>query len=136
MLKKEEIIMLGFWILMLGTVLLIPLLMLGFGKLFMKKPPQKINHFFGYRTAMSMKNQDTWTFAHKYCGGLWFKWGWGILLISVLPMVLVFKKDEDTVRFIAGIVCTLQIIPLILAAILTENALKKTFDKNGNRKNG
>ena len=83
-----------------------------------------------------MKNQDTRTFAHKYCGGLWFKWGWGILLISVLPMLLVFKKDEDTVGFIAGIVCILQIIPLILAAILTENALKKTFDKNGNRKNG
>ena len=128
--------MLGFWIYMLGLVLLIPLLMLGWGKRFMKKPPQKINRFFGYRTAMSMKNQDTWDFAHKYCGRVWFQLGWGVLLLSVFPMLLVCKKDKDTVEFTGGIVCCLQIILLIVSAIFTENALKKTFDKNGNRKNG
>ena len=127
--------MLGFWILMLGTVLLIPLLMLGLGKRFMHKPPQKINRFFGYRTAMSMKNQDTWDFAHKYCGRIWFKLGWGVLLLSVFPMLLVFKKDKDTVEFTGEIVFCLQIVPLIVSAIFTENALKKIFDKNGNQKN-
>ena len=34
----------------------------------MKKAPKEINSVFGYRTSMSMKNKDTWEFAHKYCG--------------------------------------------------------------------
>ena len=60
----------GFWIFMLLMDLLLPLMMAGFGKLFMTKSPQNINVAFGYRTTMSMKNKDTWEFAHKYCGKL------------------------------------------------------------------
>ena len=29
---------------------------------------EDVNFVFGYRTSMSMKNKDTWEFAHKYCG--------------------------------------------------------------------
>ena len=50
----------GFWIFMLITDLLIPTTMMVFGKLFMKKAPDSINPVFGYRTAMSMKNKETW----------------------------------------------------------------------------
>lgn len=57
-----------FWIFMLVMNLLIPISMIGFGKLFMKTTPKEINGLFGYRTSMSMKNKDTWIFAHHYCG--------------------------------------------------------------------
>lgn len=49
----------GFWIFMLIMDLLIPFTMIGFGKMFLKKAPDQINYVFGYRTSMSMKNQDT-----------------------------------------------------------------------------
>ena len=55
----------GFWVFMLFMDLLIPFTMIGFGKLFMTKLPQDINTVFGYRTTMSMKNKDTWAFAHN-----------------------------------------------------------------------
>ena len=58
----------GFWIFMLIMDLLLPFTMIGFGRYFMKKAPKEINSVFGYRTSMSMKNKDTWEFAHKYCG--------------------------------------------------------------------
>ena len=58
----------GFWIFMLIMDLLLPFAMIGFGRYFMKKAPKEINSVFGYRTSMSMKNKDTWEFAHKYCG--------------------------------------------------------------------
>lgn len=45
----------GFWIYMFIMVLLIPCSMIGFGKLFFKRPPKDINAVFGYRTNMSMK---------------------------------------------------------------------------------
>ena len=56
-----------FWIFMLIMDLLLPFTMIGFGRYFMKKAPKEINSVFGYRTSMSMKNKDTWEFAHKYC---------------------------------------------------------------------
>lgn len=45
--------------------------MIGFGRLFQKNPPQEINSLYGYRTARSMKNRETWDFAHHYIGRLW-----------------------------------------------------------------
>ena len=51
--------------------------------------------FFGYRTKMSMKNKDTWEFAHKYCGKLWYVWGIILLLLTILPMLWAIGKSED-----------------------------------------
>ena len=56
----------GFWIYMFFMVLTIPAIMIIFGRIFMKKAPEKINWVFGYRTRRSMMNKDTWAFAHKY----------------------------------------------------------------------
>ena len=53
-----------FWIFMLLFVLMIPLTMIYFGRRFFKSPPKSINATFGYRSTMSMKNQETWKLAH------------------------------------------------------------------------
>ena len=68
------------WIFMLIMVLLFPVIMILIGRYFMKTSSKEINYMFGYRTNMSMKNKDTWDFAHKYIGKLWF---YIILLIAV-----------------------------------------------------
>lgn len=124
----------GYWVFMLCVNLLIPVTMIGFGKLFLNKAPKEINYIFGYRTTMSMKNKDTWEFAHKYCGRIWFVCGWIVLLLSIIAMLFVLGKDDDTVGMIGGIVCSLQLIPVLGSIYPTEKALKKTFDKEGNRK--
>ena len=62
----------GFWIFMLIMVLLIPITMIAFGRLFLNSAPHNINSTFGYRTKRSMMNEDTWKFAHSYIGKLWF----------------------------------------------------------------
>ena len=74
----------GFWIFMLIMDLLLPFTMIGFGRYFMKKAPKEINSVFGYRTSMSMKNKDTWEFAHKYCGKVWYVCGMVMLPITVI----------------------------------------------------
>lgn len=124
----------GFWIFMLLMDLLVPLTMIGFGKLFMTKSPRNINAVFGYRTTMSMKNKDTWEFAHKYFGKLWFRCGLVLLPLSVIPLMFVFGKDADMIGAVGGTVCTVQLVPLIGSIFPTEAALKKTFDKNGIRR--
>ncbi len=124
----------GFWIFLLLMDLLIPLTMIGFGKLFLTKAPSNINAAFGYRTTMSMKNKDTWEFAHKYCGKLWLKCGLVLLTISVIPFLFVLNKEEDVIGTVGGIVCAVQLVFLIGSIFPTEAALKKTFDKDGIRR--
>ena len=105
-----------------------------FWKIFYEKAPKEINSVFGYRTSMSMKNKDTWEFAHKYCGKVWYVCGMVILPITVIFMLLVIGKNEDCVGSIGGIICGVQLIPLIGSILPTEIALKKNFDKNGTRR--
>ena len=108
----------GFWIFMCVTVLLIPFLMISFGGLFSRSAPKEINSAFGYRTSMSMKNADTWQFAHHYFGKIWRTLGWILIIPSVIPMLFVIGKGND---------------PLILPIFFTEKALRAHFDRNGNR---
>ena len=121
----------GFWIFMLIMVLLIPLMMIGFGRLFLKKAPGNINVVFGYRTSMSMKNKDTWEFAHKYCGRLWFYGGLVLLPLSVIPLLFVFHKGSDVVGNVGAVIEIVQLVPLIGSIIPTEMALRKNFDRDG-----
>ena len=124
----------GFWIFMLVIDLLIPLTMIGFGRLFLKKTPKDINALFGYRTSMSMKNAETWEFAHKFCGRIWFVGGLIMLPLSVIPLLFVIGSDTTAVSCVGSVVVFVQMIPLIGAIFPTEAALKKNFDENGKRR--
>lgn len=124
----------GFWIFMLISDLLIPAVMIGFGQCFLKSIPGDINMVFGYRTKMSMKNQDTWDFAHKYCGRIWRSCGLILLPLSIIPLLFVIGKNEDVVGTVGGIVCGVQLVPLVGSIIPTELALRRTFDKDGRRR--
>lgn len=124
----------GFWIFMLIMELLMPFTMIGFGRYFSKEAPKEINSAFGYRTKMSMKNRDTWEFAHKYFGKLWYICGLFLLPISIILMLFVIGQNEDIIGNFGTIICVVQLIPIIGSIFLTENALKKNFDKNGNKR--
>ena len=124
----------GFWIFMLATGLLFPAIMILFGAVFMKTAPKKINYIFGYRTDMSMKNRETWEFAHKYMGKLWFRFGFLLIPITVIPMLFVIGKTENVVSIVGLAVSFLNTIVLIIPVFFTEKALNKTFDKDGKRK--
>ena len=124
----------GIWFMMLGFNLLIPAIMLGAGKLFSKDAPKDINWIFGYRTTMSMKNEDTWAFAHKVAGAFWWKWGWVVLVITVVGMLLLLGRSVELVSTAGFVLLFLQLIPVIAVIPHTEKALRNTFDKAGNRK--
>lgn len=124
----------GFWIFMLAMDLLIPITMTAFGIYFLKKAPREINSAFGYRTAMSMKNQDTWEFAHRHCGKVWRACGLILAPISAVPMLLVLGGSEDVVGTVGGIVCGVQLAVLIGSIFPTDRALKREFDENGERR--
>jgi uncharacterized membrane protein len=123
------------WMFMVVMVIIIPLIMIIMGKSFIKKPPSKINHFFGYRTKMSMKNMDTWTFAHQYYGNLCWKAGVIMLPLSLIPMIFLFGQNDDILSIAVTVIMLIQAGGVIAPAIPTEKTLKETFNKNGSRKN-
>ncbi|NMA37297.1 MAG: SdpI family protein [Papillibacter sp.] len=124
----------GFWFFMLIMNMLIPLAMLIFGALFKNKAPKEINYFYGYRTNRSMLNMDTWVFAHKHCGRIWYKVGWIMLLLSLIVMLLCMNLKEDTLGTVSLILICVQLAVMAASIIPTERALRKTFDEKGNRR--
>ena len=123
-----------FWCMMLLFTLMTPAMMIGFGRSFFKRPPRDINATFGYRTTMSMKNQETWQLAHRVCGRYWFICGLILLPLSVLPMLFVINRSTETIGMTGMIAVFAQLVPMLCVIIPTEHALRKNFDKNGNRK--
>lgn len=125
-----------FWIFMLVMNLLIPITMISFGHSFEKKPPKiaRSKFAFGYRTIMSMKNEETWEYAHRFFGKLWFRFGIAVGLISIIVLFFFIGKDKDTVGFAGMIICYVQLVAMLLPVIPTELALRRRFDKYGNRR--
>ncbi|NLZ93964.1 MAG: SdpI family protein [Firmicutes bacterium] len=123
-----------FWFFMLMMSLLIPVSMIVFGRLFIRSAPKKINSVFGYRTSMSMKNKETWEFAHHYCGKLWYAIGWPMLIITFGIMLLLINEPTGVIGSVGAVLSVVQIIIMLGTIIPVERALKQTFAKNGKRK--
>ena len=126
----------NFWIFMLVMNLLTPLAMIIYGRVFEKKPPKiaRSKFAFGYRTVMSMRNEETWEYAHRFFGKLWFRFGIAVGLISIIVLFFFIGKDKDTVGFAGMIICYVQLVAMLLPVIPTELALRRRFDKYGNRR--
>ncbi len=124
----------GFWLFMLVMDLLFPATMIGIGKSFQKAAPKDINPIYGYRTTRSMKNRDTWEFAHHYCGRLWFRMGLILLPVNLIPMLLVIGGSMELVNIVGSVLCAIDTVIIIATIFPTEAALRKTFDKDGNRR--
>ena len=113
----------GFWVFMTGCNLILPILMVAIGKVFVKNPPRKVNRVYGYRTHRSMKNQDTWNFAHLYCGKLWWKAGWVMLPLSIVSMIPVVGKSDDIVGGVGVVVEAVECVVLLVTIFFVERAL-------------
>jgi len=123
-----------FWWFMLISDLLIPMIMIIGGWMMWRHTPKDINGFAGYRTPRSMKNRDTWNFAHIYCGRLWWKIGWMMLVPSILVNVPFYGSTDDTIGGAGVILITIQTAVLIVSIFPTEKALKNNFDEDGRKK--
>jgi uncharacterized membrane protein len=89
----------------------------------LKFPPKKINDFYGYRTAASMKNQDVWDFAQRYSGIKMIQAALFLMLISFVKVFL--NLNEGFLQIAVGI--TFIIAAVIYLFFTTEKAIRKNF---------
>ena len=118
----------------LSLTLLLTATMILFGVLFLKKPPREINGLFGYRTRMSSINDDTWNFAHRYAGAVWIRTGVAVLAASIL-VIWILKSSEKFESYML-ILFYFQMASMLMVIPLTEIALRKTYDRDGQRRHG
>lgn len=120
--------MIDIFIFVLLINLLVPLLMIIIGVLWKNNSPKNINWIYGYRTSMSMKNNETWKFAHLHNAKTW-RWVGGIWLIVSIVLTFIFKENFENasvwINYIGLGIMFLSLIP-------TEIAIRKKFDKDGN----
>lgn len=88
----------------------------------------------GHKTSMARKNRDTWEFAHHHDGKLLRIAGWIMLVFSLIVMLFAIKEDTQIVEKLGTCLFILQIVVLFGCVALTERALRKVFDENGNRR--
>jgi len=111
--------------------LMLTLTMIAFGFIFLKKPPKNINSLYGYRTRMSSINQETWDFAHGYSGRVWLRTGVYVLVGSMV-LIILLRNSKEYERYMLTLFY-IQMGFMLMVIPLTEKALRKSFDKEGNR---
>ena len=130
-------------LLFLGISFILPLLMILWGSQIKNgwAEKKKVNSHNGYRTKMSMKNQETWLFAHKYWGSLLLQFGF-LLLIFTGGIALFVGRGTfilgELEPWLDGVImgtitAVIQLLVFVALIIPTEKALRKEFDKNGVR---
>ncbi len=104
-------------------ILIIPVFLILCGLWLTQKPPKEINRISGYRTKASMKNQESWDYAQKYCGKMWL--GLGIVLLLVSGILVIFVPELKK-KFGFNISCMLaQTVLSCLSILPIEKALKE-----------
>ena len=81
--------------------------------------------------AMSMKNKETWKFAHKYCGRLWVKIGTIVRIFSICINLFISMLDTQVKSMVGICINILQTIIIVATIYPVERELKRNFDKNG-----
>lgn len=121
-----------FWLYFIFS-LIIPIFQIIAGLFMYLKCPKNINYILGYRTKMSMKNQETWKFAHRLAGRIWFIAGINILLFSALIYIPFYNSSDEKLLVIMLILSFIQFLFIILPVFFIEKALKANFDEEGNK---
>ena len=103
------------------------ILFLSFAFYYLKRPPKKINHFYGYRTRRSMANQEIWDFANRQSA----KDFWYVAVATMITGIVLFPFDIFLKVFIQILVL---LVGIGISVWHTEKEIDKHFDKNGNKK--
>ncbi|QAA30351.1 SdpI family protein [Clostridium manihotivorum] len=113
------------------VVLIIPVLMLFIGLRWRNNPPKDISMIYGYRTTMSMKNKETWDFAHRCFGKVCLYINVPLIIVSLILLVIFINSNIDKLGQVVVAIVLIQLSAIIVGLIYTEKKLKNKFDKNG-----
>ena len=116
------------------AVMAAPLLILGFGLLYLLCPPKEANHSAGFRCWWGMSSLESWQFTQRLAGLIWS--GLGLVLTVIMALICNgFHNLEPMAMVERAGACLLWESGLIGAACLAINIVViVVFDKDGYRR--
>lgn len=87
-----------------------------------KYPPKKINAFYGYRTARSMRDHTIWKYAQRYSAVKMMQLGGWLCALGALAWVVDFRSSWGLWVALG----TVTVFPLLML-LQIEGELKKRF---------
>ena len=116
------------------AVMAAPLLLLGFGLLYLLSPPKEANYSLGFRCYWGMSSLDAWQFTQKIAGMVWS--ALGLILTVVMALICnAFRRMEPMDMVWTAVKCLGWELGLTLLTILAINVVViVVFDKDGYRR--
>ena len=108
-----------------------PIILLGFGLMYLLAPPKEANFSVGYRFWWGMASLEAWTYTQRIAGLVWT--ALGAALTVILSIVCAFFRGMDPMDMAwAAVICIVIELVLVAAACIAINLMvMKKYDKDG-----
>ena len=116
------------------AVMVGPLVLLGFGLLYLFAPPKEANYAVGYRFWWGMASLDAWTFTQRVAGIGWSSLG---LILTVVMSIIgssFSKKALIDAVYLAGKCLLWQLGLALVACLVIDVIVVVFFDRDGFRR--
>lgn len=112
-----------------------PLLLLGFGLLYLLAPPKEANYGLGYRCWWGMASLESWQYTQRIAGMIWS--GLGAVLTILMALLCSGFRDMQPMDMAwqAGIYLLWELVLLVASCIAINVLVIIRFDKDGYRRN-
>ena len=116
-------------------VMAAPLLLLGFGLIFLLAPPKEANYGLGYRFWWGMASLEAWQFTQRIAGMVWA--ALGAVLTIVMSLLCNGFRDMEPVAMatLAGKYLLWELGLVAVACIAIDIVVIAKFDRFGYRRN-
>ena len=108
-----------------------PILLLGFGLVFLLAPPKEANYGLGYRFWWGMASLEAWKFTQRIAGMVWS--ALGAVLTIVMALICSGFRDLEPMDMVwrAGSCLIWELVLVAVACIAINVVVMKKFDKDG-----
>jgi hypothetical protein len=77
---------------------------------------------------------DTWIFAHNYFGKNILRAGGILVCLSTIALIFLSDFETGVMVYTGWAIIAIQVLTILVLFIVTDTALKRNFDSNGNRR--
>lgn len=113
-----------------------PLMLLGFGLLYLLCPPKEANYGLGFRCWWGMASLESWQFTQRVAGIVWSVTG--LVLSLVLAVLCTGFRDLEVTRMLDTAVCYLlwELGVTLVSCLVVNIIVIVFFDHKGFRRRG
>ena len=116
------------WAFVCIACLICPILMLIYGVRFLQYQPKR-EGICGVRIKEALENDETWTFAHQYCGKLWQTMGMFMAIAVIICMIVLINFSNLVIAVSGVVILIIQLILFVLTFTFVSKAIMKNFGK-------